>query len=96
MDPRPPCALLIRDPELLAIAEIAQQRKRDAERSLEIAFEKARSILERQTTPAHATQALELPPDLKARIKAIRDPEKRIRAIVEFKMSAKTQLTDRD
>jgi hypothetical protein len=88
--------LLSRDPELLAIAEIAQQRRRETELSLEIAFKKARSILERQTTPAYAAQALELPPDLKARIMAIRDPEKRIRAIVEFKMSAKTQLTGRD
>jgi hypothetical protein len=78
------------------MAEIAQRRRPDKERSLEIAFEKARSILERETTPAYASQALELPPDLKARIKTIRDPEKRIRAIVEFKMSARAQLSDRD
>jgi len=78
------------------MAEIAQRRKRDMERSLEIVFERARSIIERETTSAHAIHALELPPDLKARIKAIRDPEKRIRAIVDFKMSAKTRWSDHE
>jgi hypothetical protein len=53
-------------------------------------------MLERETEPAHAIQTLELSPDLKARIKAIRDPEERIRAIVEFKMSAKRQSSDRE
>jgi len=33
------------DPELAAIAAIAQRRRLDAERSLEAAFEKARPIL---------------------------------------------------
>ncbi|HXZ97848.1 MAG TPA: hypothetical protein VED24_00615 [Candidatus Acidoferrum sp.] len=78
------------------MAEVAQRRKRDMERSLETEFERARSIIERETTPAHAIQALELPPDLKARIKAIRDPEKRIRAIVEFKMSTKKRSSDHE
>jgi hypothetical protein len=88
--------LASRDPELLAMADIAQRRRRDAERSLEIAFEKARPILERETASPHLIQELELPRDLKARIKAIRDPEARIRAIVEFKLSAKKQSSDRD
>jgi hypothetical protein len=78
------------------MAEIAQRRRRDTERSLETAFEKARPILEKETASAHPMQTMELPPDLKARIKAIRDPEQRIRAIVEFKLSAKKQLSDRE
>jgi hypothetical protein len=32
-----------------------------------------------------------LPADLKTRIAAMRDPEERIRAIVEFKLSVRTQ-----
>jgi hypothetical protein len=75
------------DPDLLAIAEIAQQRRLDAEQSLEALFEKIRPILRRGVEWEHPAQASELPSDLKSRIMAIPDPEQRIRAIVEFKLS---------
>ena len=80
-----------RDPDLFAIAEIAHRRRLDAERSLESVFEKAKPILERKPEPAYLVQALELPAELKARVAAMSDPEQRIRAIVEYKLSTRTQ-----
>jgi hypothetical protein len=80
-----------RDPDLFAIAEIAHRRRLDAERSLEGVFEKAKPILERNPQPAYLVQALELPAELKARVAAMSDPEERIRAIVEFKLSVRSR-----
>jgi len=80
-----------RDPDLFAIAEIAHRRRLDAERSLESVFEKAKPILERKPEPAYLVHALELPAELKTRIAAMSDPEQRIRTIVEYKLSTRTQ-----
>jgi hypothetical protein len=80
-----------RDPDLFAIAEIAHRRRLDAERSLESVFEKAKPILERKPEPAYLVQALELPAELKARVAAMSDPEQRMRAIVEYKLSVRSQ-----
>jgi hypothetical protein len=96
MGQKPPRAPPSRDPDLMAIAEIAQRRRLDMERSLETAFEKVRLILERETTSARPIQTSELPADLEARVRAMPDPEQRIRAIVEFKLSIKTQAGHHD
>jgi len=80
-----------RDPDLLAIAEIAHRRRLGTERSLESVFEKAKPILERKPEPAYLVQALELPAELKARVAAMSDPEQRIRAIVEYKLSVRSR-----
>jgi hypothetical protein len=96
IDETPPRASPSRDPELVAIAEIAQQRRLDTERSLEAAFEKARLVLERETASARPVQTSELPADLEARVRAMPDPEQRIRAIVEFKLSTRTQSGHHD
>ena len=96
MDQKPSRALPSRDPELVAIAEIVQRRKLDTERSLETAFEKARPILERETASARPIQTAELPADLEARVRAMPDPEQRIRAIVEFKLSHRTESSHHD
>ena len=90
-DRKPPRMFSGRDPDLLAIAEIAHRRRLDTERSLESVFEKAKPILRREPEAAHPVEAFELPADLKTRIAAMRDPEERIRAIVEFKLSVRTQ-----
>ena len=90
-DRKPPRMFSGRDPDLLAIAEIAHRRRLDTERSLESVFEKAKPILERKPEPAYLVQALELPAELKARIAAMHDPKQRIRAIVEFKLSVRSQ-----
>ena len=89
-DRKPPRTFSGRDPDLFAIAEIAHRRRLDAERSLESVFEKAKPILERKPEPAYLVQA-ELPADLKTRIAAMPDPEERIRAIVEFKLSVRSR-----
>jgi hypothetical protein len=80
-----------RDSDLLAIAEIAHRRRLDAERSLESVFEKVKPILKREPEAAHPVETFELPADLKTRIAAMPDPEERIRAIVEYKLSTRTQ-----
>ena len=95
-DQRPSRTISGRDPDLLAIAEIAQRRRLDTERPLETVFEKVKPILHREAESAHPVPASELPADLKARITAMPDPEQRIRAIVEFKLSAKTQPSHQD
>jgi hypothetical protein len=89
-DRKPPRVFSGRDPDLFAIAEIAHRRL-DAERSLESVFEKAKPILRREPEAAHPVEAFELPADLKTRIAAMPDPEQRIRAIVEYKLSTRTQ-----
>jgi hypothetical protein len=74
------------------MAEIANQKKLGAERSLDSVFEKVRPILYREPDSAPPpVQIAELPADLKARIVEMPDAEQRIRAIVEFKLSSKTQ-----
>ena len=90
-DRKPPRMFSGRDPDLLAITEIAHRRRLDAERSLESVFEKVKPILQRKPEPAYRVQALELPAELKARIAAMSEPEERIRAIVEYKLSTRTQ-----
>ena len=90
-DRKPPRMFSGRDPDLFAIAEIAHRRRLDAERSLESVFEKVKPILERKPEPAYLVQAFELPAELKTRIAAMLDPEERIRAIVEYKLSTRTQ-----
>jgi len=80
-----------RDPDLNAIAEIAHLRSLNTEHSLESVFEKAKPILERKPNPAYLVQALELPTELKTRVAAMLDPEQRIRAIVEYKLSTRTR-----
>jgi hypothetical protein len=89
-------ALTCRDPDLLAMAEIAKRRRIDMERSLETAFEKARLVLERSTTSTQPIQASDLPASIKARVRAMPDPEQRIRAIVEFKLSTRIQSSHHD
>jgi hypothetical protein len=76
-----------RDPDLLAISEIAQRRRLETERSLEAVFEKVRPILRREPESVHPALASKLPEDLKAQIAAMPDAEQRIRAILEFKSS---------
>ncbi|MGA2310558.1 MAG: hypothetical protein ABSG57_13570 [Candidatus Bathyarchaeia archaeon] len=90
-DRKPPRMFSGRDPDLLAIAEIEHRRRLDAERSLESVFEKVKPILQRKPEPAYLVHALELPADLKTRIAAMPDPEERMRAIVEYKLSTRTQ-----
>jgi hypothetical protein len=63
----------------------------DTERSLESAFEKVKPILKREPEAAHPVEAFDLPADLKTRIAAMPDPEERIRAIVEFRLSVRSQ-----
>lgn len=91
MDRKPPRMFSGRDPDLFAIAEIAHRRRLDAERSLESVFEKVKPILRREPEAAHPVEAFELPAELKARVAAMSDPEQRIRAIVEYKLSTRTQ-----
>jgi hypothetical protein len=90
-DRKPPRMFSGRDPDLNAIAEIAHLRSLNTERSLESVFEKAKPILERKPNPAYLVQALELPTELKTRVAAMLDPEQRIRAIVEYKLSVRSQ-----
>ncbi|MGD0549898.1 MAG: hypothetical protein ABSA81_05065 [Candidatus Bathyarchaeia archaeon] len=78
------------------MAEIAQRRRLDTERSLETTFEKVRPILERATTSPRPIQTSKLPADFEARVRAMPDPEQRIRAILEFKLSTKTQAGHHD
>jgi len=85
-----------RDPDLLAVADIAHQRRLDKARSLETVFEKVKPILQRKKELAHPVHIAKLPPDLKARVAAMPDPEQRIRAIVEFRLSAKTDSNQHD
>jgi hypothetical protein len=80
-----------RDPDLLAIAEIAHRRRLDTGRSLESMFEKAKPILRREPEAAHPVEVSKLPADLKTRIAAMLDPEQRIRAIVEYKLSVRSR-----
>jgi hypothetical protein len=87
MDQEGPRAQAARCPDLAAIAEIAERRRLEDERSLDAAFEKARSILEREMPTEIPIQSPELPADVEARVRAMPDPEQRIRAIVEFKLS---------
>jgi len=88
--------LSARDPDLLAVAEIAYQRRLDKARSLETVFEKVKPILQRKKEPAHPVHVAKLPPDLKARVAGMPDPEQRIRAIVEFRLSARTDSNQHD
>ena len=80
-----------RDPDLLAIVEIAHRRRLDTEHSLESVFEKAKPMLRREPEAAHPVEALELPAELKARVPAMSDPEERIRAMVEFKVPVRSR-----
>lgn len=86
----------VRDPGLFAVANIARHRRLDAARSLETVFEKAIPILRRGKEPACLVYVAELPPDLRARVAAMPEPEQRIRAIVEFRLSAKTDSSQQD
>ena len=85
-----------RDPDLVAMANIAQQRRLETARSLETVFEKVKPILRREKEPSCPVHVTELPPDLKARIAAMPNPEQRIRAIVEFRLSARTDSSQDD
>jgi hypothetical protein len=88
--------LSARDPDLLAIADIAHQRRLDQARSLETVFEKVKPILQRKKEPAHPVHVAKLPPDLKAQVEAMPDPEQRIRAIMEFRLSARMDSSHQD
>jgi hypothetical protein len=81
--------ILVRDPELLRIAELAHQRRREVDKDLEKVFEKVKPILNRESRPVPAVEGDELPAALKAEIVAMPDPEQRVRTIVEFKLSSK-------
>lgn len=63
---------------------------------MEIVFEKVKPILRRKPESAHPVAPFELPADLRARIAAMPDAEQRIRAIVEFKLSAKPRTSHQD
>ena len=84
-----------RDPDLLAMVEMTR-RKMKAERSLETVFEKAKPILRGEVEPVHPAQPSEIPADLKAQVSNMTDPEQRIRAIVEFKLSGKILQNHQD
>ena len=96
MHHRPPHRAPVRDPDLFAIAEIAHRRRLNTEWSLDSVFEKVKPILQRKPELTLPSQACELPAELKARVAAMPDPEQRIRAIVEFKLSAIRQSSYRD
>jgi len=87
--------LFVRDPDLLGIAQMADRRRLDMEQSLERVFEKVKPILNRQSATESYITEPELPPDLLAKVAAMPDPEQRIRAIVEFRLSARKQTNDR-
>jgi hypothetical protein len=84
-----------RDPDLLMMAEMTR-RKMKAERNLETVFEKAKPILRREVKPVRPARPSEIPADLKAQVSAMDDPEQRIRAIVEFKLSGKMHQNHQD
>ena len=85
----------IRDPDLLVMAETTR-RKMEAERTLETVFEKVKPILRGEVEPARPARPSQIPTDLKAQVSAMTDPEQRIRAIVEFKLSGKMQQNHQD
>ena len=80
--------ILVRDPDLLGIAEMADQRRKEIDQDLEKVFENVKPILNRESRPVPVIEGHELPAALKARIAAMPDPEQRIRTIVEFKLSS--------
>ena len=83
--------LLVRDPDLVAIARIADQRRHRENEDLERILGKVRHILNRKSPEPFPTRRLELPAALRARVAAIPDAEERIRAIVEYMMSNKAR-----
>lgn len=92
---REPRVLFVRDPELLGIAQISDRRRLDMEQSLERVFEKVKPILNRQSALEPPISKPELPAAFLAKVAAMPDAERRIRAIVEFKLSARKQPNDR-
>jgi len=57
--------------------------------SLDRVFERVRPILNRKPVSESSIRYPDLPPALKAKVLAMPDAEDRIRAIVEFKLSAR-------
>lgn len=86
--------LFVRDPELLDMAVIADRRKPNTVQTLDGVFEKVKPILKREPTPERPAREIELPAALVAKVAAMPDAEQRIRAIVEYKMSARSQADD--
>lgn len=86
--------LRVRDPELVEIAELALQRTRNVDQSLEKVFEKVRPVLHRKVEQTTTVRNTELPALLKEKIMTIPDPEERIRAIVDFRLSHRTRSVD--
>jgi len=84
-----------RDPDLLVMAEMTH-KKMKAERNLETVFEKVKPILRGEIEPVRLARSSEIPADLKAQVSAMTDPEQRIRAIVEFKLSGKMHQNHQD
>jgi hypothetical protein len=87
--------LRVRDPELVEIAELALQRTRNADQSLEEVFERVRPILYRKVEQTTTVRNAELPALLKQKIMTIPDPEQRVRAMVDFRMSRRTRRMDK-
>jgi len=89
-----PRVLLIRDPELAGIAEIADRRQPDIVQSLDRVFEKVKPILDRRSASEPPIREFELPASLMAKVASMPDAEQKIRTIVEFKLSARKQAND--
>jgi len=90
-----PRVVFIRDPELAGIAEIADRREPDIVQSLDRVFEKVKPILNRGSASEPPIREFELPASLMAKVGNMPDAEQKIRAIVEFKLSARKQANDR-
>lgn len=86
--------LFVRDPELLGIAQIANRRRLGMEQSLDRVFEKVEPILNRQSATQSPVRESELPAALLEKVAAMPDAEQKIRAIVEFKLSARKRADD--
>ena len=63
--------------------------------SLERVFERVKPILNREPVSESPTRYPDLPPALKTKVPAMPDADERIRAIVEFRLSARPHV-DKD
>jgi len=86
--------VLIRDPELLEIAEIADRRQERVDEDLERIFEKVRPILHGRDMGAPPVRRLDLPASIRTKISEISDAEQKINTIVEFRMSARMRRAE--
>jgi len=85
--------LFVRDHELAEIAKMADRRILKAQQSLEKAFDRIRPILYGRSPSHLPAEARPLPAELIARVMAMPEPEQRIRAIIECRMSERNRST---